>query len=236
MDIRMTRTIASAIGFILLAGPVHAQTAADIRARNLEAFRIVGNAGIERALVFATETVTLAERSLGSDAQETTTSRSNLNELLRGADSVGARSYSEGNYVGAQGIMRAALGAREQVLGRDHADTAGNRVNLAVAYLGQGSAAAASGDQAAKSTALGEALPLLVAALDAQDRISRDGEATLRTLNYLSVTYMGLQNYAGAEPILVRLLDARTRLLGADHASTREAAEDLAFVRGHMTP
>lgn len=140
-------------------------------------------------------------------------------QLLR-ADillNLGEQQLMLAHYEEAERQLRAALHAREQVLGNDHPDLAENLNALAGVYHNQGQ--------------LAQAEPLYRQALALQERVpGPDDPVTARTLGNLALLQYSQKRYAESEELNKRALAAREKRLGEQHVETAQSRLNLAYV------
>jgi CHAT domain-containing protein/tetratricopeptide (TPR) repeat protein len=124
---------------------------------------------------------------------------------------------SQGDYAGAEPLLRAALSMRRKLLGDEHPDVAQSLNNLAFLLMHQGDYAGAE--------------PLFREALAMWRELLGDEhpDAALSLGNLASVLW-AQGDYAGAEPLYREALTLRRKLLGDEHPDVALSISNLASV------
>ena len=125
------------------------------------------------------------------------------------------RSITRKGFSEAEALFRRALEARERMLGKEHPDTLGCVLNLAILYNSQGR--------------FGDAWPFFRRFIDGSERtLGKEHPNTLGGVNGLAAAYDSQGFSSEAEPLFERVLEARARLLGNEHPNTLETISNLA--------
>ena len=171
-----------------------------------ESFRV---GDYDRAVVAATEALTIAEVNVGPEQRYLASSLNNLAELYR----------AQGDYVSAKPLYLRSLAIMERVLGPNHHAVAINLNNLATLYLAQGDSAKA-----------GSLFKRSLAAME--KALGSDHPATATNLNNLAELYLAQGDFAKAEPLHHRSLAIREKALGSEHPDFATSLGNLAGLYG----
>ena len=118
--------------------------------------------------------------------------------------------YSQGRYAEAESLYRQALAIRENVLGKNHPDTAESYNNLALLYKTQGR--------------YEEAEPLLKKALEIRENVLGENHPdTAGSYNNLAGLYYSQGRYEEAEPLYKQALEIRENVFGENHPDTAQS-------------
>jgi tetratricopeptide (TPR) repeat protein len=149
--------------------------------------------------------MTIYEKVLGPEHQETATSLNNLASLLQ----------DQGKYAEAEPLYRRALEIKEKILGPEHPSTATSLNNLALLLKTQGK--------------YDEVERLYRRALAIDERsLGADHPDTAIDLNNLALLYYAQGKYDDAEPLHRRALAIDEKVLGVDHPQTAGDLNNLA--------
>jgi tetratricopeptide (TPR) repeat protein len=182
-----------------------------------EATRLLNQAGYycnERAQYAEAEqllgqTLSIREKTLGSDDPDVALSLNNLASLY----------VDQGKYAEAEPLFEQALSIYEKTLGSDNTNVARSLSNLAIVYDNQG-----------RYT---EAEPLLERALNIYEKmLGRDHTDVARCLNNLASIYWSQGKYAEAEPLFERSLSIREKAFEPDHPDIAMSLNNLASLYG----
>ncbi|MDI9408104.1 MAG: tetratricopeptide repeat protein [Candidatus Pacebacteria bacterium] len=174
---------------------------------NLELSRFLQNAGRygEFTLFLARKLVNAIEDEFGPNHPDTATSLKNLGQLL----------YYNGDYDGAEPMLRRALAINEAKLGPDHPNTAASLNNLAQLLKTKGNYDVAE--------------PLFRRALSISEvQFGPDHPETAISLNNLAGLLGAKRDYMGAEQLLRRALAIKENQFGPFHPSTATSLNNLA--------
>ncbi len=123
--------------------------------------------------------------------------------------------FVRGQYTGSRKLEERVLGARVELLGKEHPETLAAMNNLALTLYSQGE--------------LGEAHKLQEQVLEASVRVlGKEHPEALKATNNLAQTLGAQGELAGARKLQEQVLEASVRLLGKEHRETLKAANNLA--------
>lgn len=189
-----------------------AETPADERARQLEAFRS------QWSRVNATDAaLALIDSSIIRPAIKALDQKLGIQPAVEASlrNTLGQRYLSWGLNDLAQQLFEQALATRRELLGDEHPQTLDALNNLSTALQNQGRAS--------------EALPLLEEVVEARRRVEGDGQAsTLTSMSNLGGVLIDLGRSAEALPLYREALEKRQRTLGPDNTHTLTSISNLA--------
>jgi len=158
----------------------------------------------------------------GAQAKELAESVANSKERrpeegARLLGSLGAQCAKAGHYDAAEPLLRKALAVQEEVLGREHPDTAMSLNNLAWLLNAKGESALAE--------------PLYRQALAIREKVEGpEHPDTAMSLNNLAELLRERGDYAAAEPLYRRALAIQEKILGPEHPDTATSLNNLALL------